>query len=849
MRELKSRLQEAKESQGKTEAWLVEVTKLSRGAVRSCLGGPSVPRADTVKRVSRSLKVRPGPLLELLKQARNEEKRRRTESRTWWDAGWSRKVLVNGANAQVREEDGRTSYFVTRSVPLRRRFSSQEARDQPSLLLRAEHQQIGFVGREPVLTTLREWRGPAGSGPAPVSVWLLHGPGGQGKSRLAIEFGRESRQKGWTVVQVRHGTDRSSGAAPEHASARKPGRQPEPVALLVIVDYAERWPQQDLIDFLSDCREQGTRRVRVLIIARSAGGWWSTPTRHLTDWGVPFGDLLLDPLDHDEGVDRPTLYARACEYFASAVDTGPPEGSRDLSGDGFSTVLAVHMAALADIEAGRRDEASPGSRAGISDYLMKREREHWEGLKKSGRVTVETDAFAQVVYTATLTGALPPDEARAALARVGIRSKELTASIVNDHAIAYPAHQFGTKLEPLHPDLFGEDFLALLLPADPALSLLSDDWAVDAPRRLIIGGTGDAPDGEDTPWTKPALITLIETARRWEHVTVRQLVPLLTDHPGLFLRAGSAALSRLADNRWIPEAVLDTIETRLPFNDVELEAAAAVLAERLTAFRLGCAGDDPYARVQVHRSLALRMEGIGEYARAAAEIRKDLEIRLRLTDMDESQLAEWALDLDWAGIIFHRNGDLQQALDASRKAAEIYTDLLGRLEPGNPELADKCRRRLTYALANISARQLPASVRRDTAYEGIRQSYLLIGEGDPTQDDVELAGCLQNLGNALRDLGEFEEAQLHLEKAVDIRRTQARRNFGRYAPLLASSFYALRAQYLMQRDMPLAAATTDGLVGILRQLAQANEAVYGNQLKQEEKVLRRFAGPDGPGPH
>ncbi|MFG2331486.1 tetratricopeptide repeat protein [Streptomyces sp. NPDC048604] len=680
---------------------------------------------------------------------------------------------------------------------------------------------------------------------------LLHGPGGQGKSRLAIQFGTESRRDGWTVLEVRHGNDHASGAAAADLRSGEHAGEPRGThGQLLIVDYAERWPQQDLIDFLSDCREQEGRRVRVLLIARSAGGWWSTPTRHLTDWRVPFDDLALLPLEQDEGVDRHTLYARACEFFGSALGTQPPGRPRDLGADGFSTVLSVHMAALADTEAARRGELPPGSRAGISAYLIMRERDHWERLSASGRVSIGPDVFAQAVYTATLTGALPPAEALVAVGRIGMDSHEPAAKVIKDHAVAYPAHRFGTVLQPLHPDLLGEDFLALLLPTEPAVSPLSDHWAIEAPRRLITGDVrrGDDRD-DDTPWAKSTLITLIETARRWEHVTTRQLVPLLVDRPRLFLQAGSAGIARLADNPWIPESVLDRFEAGLPMKDVELDAGAAVLTERLMAYRLDRAGDDAYARARLHRTFAHRLDGIGDYAKAAAEIRKDLEIRRRFPDMDDGQRAELAFGLDWAGIFFQRNGDRRQALEATSEAADIYRDLMARFETEDPELSNQYRRDLTYALANNAARWLPAGVRHELALEGVRHSHVVIGEGDPAQDGVELAGSLQNLGWALVELGRLDEALVRLEEAVAIRRVQTQRNFRFYGPLLDSALYALFGQYLRARALPKAHSVAEERVRVLRRLAEANEDLYGHSLVVAERHLRRLSGAAGPAPN
>ncbi|MGW6705081.1 hypothetical protein ACWGDE_09330 [Streptomyces sp. NPDC054956] len=110
------------------------------------------------------------------------------------------------------------------------------AREQPSQLLNTRYRQPGFVGRAELLADLMEWRG----GQTTSSGLLLHGPGGQGKSRVAGEFARECRDEGWTVYEVRHGNDRmarahtsvptvdseSKGLPRPWASRSRPARRP-----------------------------------------------------------------------------------------------------------------------------------------------------------------------------------------------------------------------------------------------------------------------------------------------------------------------------------------------------------------------------------------------------------------------------------------------------------------------------------------------------------------------------------------------------------------------------------------------------------------------------------------------
>lgn len=71
----------------------------------------------------------------------------------------------------------------------------------PSRLLAARYQVVDFLGRETELTELAAWRDDAGLG---LAVRLVHGPGGQGKTRLAAQFAQHCAETGWTVAQTAH---------------------------------------------------------------------------------------------------------------------------------------------------------------------------------------------------------------------------------------------------------------------------------------------------------------------------------------------------------------------------------------------------------------------------------------------------------------------------------------------------------------------------------------------------------------------------------------------------------------------------------------------------------------------
>jgi hypothetical protein len=131
----------------------------------------------------------------------------------------------------------------------------------PSWLLSARHRVISFRGREPELAALTGWRDRPVAG---VSVRLLHGPGGQGKTRLAAEFAEQSAAAGWSVAVARHRSEvAAAGGDDAHLTVRAPG-------LMLVVDYAERWPLADLITLIAQHHRAARTALRVLLLARPA---------------------------------------------------------------------------------------------------------------------------------------------------------------------------------------------------------------------------------------------------------------------------------------------------------------------------------------------------------------------------------------------------------------------------------------------------------------------------------------------------------------------------------------------------------------------------------------------------
>lgn len=168
----------------------------------------------------------------------------------------------------------------------------------PGELLDPRYEVVPFHGRVDELDELARWR----DGDAAFSVLLLHGPAGVGKTRLARHFAA--------------GSD------------------------VHVVDDA------DLVHHL-DLRER-----RVLLVARTAGWWWSAIRQRATGYRTAELALTSSPDEHA------TSFATACAHFAYALGlpipaTAPPDAP---------TLHDLHLAALVAVHGSPVDPSPPAGR-------------------------------------------------------------------------------------------------------------------------------------------------------------------------------------------------------------------------------------------------------------------------------------------------------------------------------------------------------------------------------------------------------------------------------------------------------------------------------------------------------
>ncbi|WP_367575187.1 tetratricopeptide repeat protein [Streptomyces griseoaurantiacus] len=728
-----------------------------------------------------------------------------------------------------------------------RPVSARVLAEQPSRLLRAVHQVVPFTGRRHDLDELARWR----DDPAPqLAVRLVHGPGGQGKTRLAARFADLSRQAAWTVWQT---TVNETDADPIATSPT-----PETgTGILLVVDYAERWPTPDLRRLLQEPLLHRTRApVRILLLARPAGIWWESLETWIDDTlDAPAESHPLLPLAGAPGA-RDDLFRQARDRFTDHLGLPPDQAARivpppDLDTDtDYAQVLTIHIAALAAVDARLHDESAPTNPARASAYLLKRERALWSALHQSPSQKLSTtpDAMGRAVLTATLTRPLARAHGQSALARIGLADSTAAANtLLDDHRYCYPPPQAdpartATVLEPLYPDRLGEDFLGLTTPAGPGTphpvpKAVTDDWAHRAAERLLH------PTSTNTaaPWTRDALTVLIETARRWPHIATGQLYPLLKKHPELALYAGSTALAALAGLDSLDLTVLEAIEPHLPEGrHTDLDVGIAAIAARLARHRLATT-HDPATRARIHQALAMRQSYAGLRDEALTAGQNALSAWRDLSRTDPAHYPGLAASLSNLGGLLSEEGRRKEALTATQEAVEIYR----RLAADNPATHDPD---LPASLSNLGAGLSEVGRHKDAlipTQEAV-EIYRRLAADNPAAYAPALARSLSNLGGLLSEVGRHKDALISTQEAVEIYRRLAADNPATHDPDLATSLSNLGASLSAVGRHKDALIPTQEAVEIYRRLAADNPAAHDPDLARS---LSNLAGLSEVGRH
>ena len=511
----------------------------------------------------------------------------------------------------------------------------------PSKLVHPRFCPVDLVGRDGEIGDLLTWA----SDPEPLSVRIIGGQGGSGKTRLGLQLCRILSSQGWGAGLLELEADEHGLRWLTSSSAPR----------LVVVDYAENRGQQleRLLEMASG-GQSPEAPLRILLLARRTGSDGTT-----VSLGGPPGDLteillhqaapplLLDRIPLD-GPARADLYQRAQQSFLGQPDA-PVTRQVDLESDVFSIPLMVLIAALPQVAA--ESLGTGPSRKRLLDALLEHEQRHWtpipEGGHRIGRKVIAATTLSPThdkAATATMLQAVVADfEHRPASDLYAV------AEWANENYPTDPTSASPTWVAPLEPDLVGEHLIAEALAVNDGehsftAALRADESAVARSLIVIERMVADRPELTDLlqQVLKIALPSLAELARDQTDRTRDAHLLLGQD-------LINAALLRLL--RQCQQLDPDAVEAAAALFDGRSQEsfALAPLVAELGAIRVGHdrerATISPAHVPDLARSLNNLSNRLGELGRTEeglAAITEAVEIRRRLA---EAQPAAYLPDL------------------------------------------------------------------------------------------------------------------------------------------------------------------------------------------------------------
>ncbi|MFG3117859.1 serine protease [Streptomyces sp. NPDC048197] len=352
-----------------------------------------------------------------------------------------------------------------------------------SYLLSARAQVVPMSGLDEQSDLLTRW---CHSGRR-VDVAAVTGTGGVGKTRLASEL-------------LRHLSEPQTGIDPPRPwsggfLSETPLRTAQYAALstanrpmLLIIDYAET--RLDQVDELLNvvCGSGGAAQpIRLLLLARDQGSWWQ-PFRRSHQATASMGAGLRVEVNDCIGSTAPeSAYEAARHAFAERIHilkragieddwdsaAATPAAARHAApAEGHSTVLTLHMTALADL----LTETNPAFAAygNPVDVLLAHEERYWRRIARTrdlgGVFHRQPGLLRTLVATQSLTGAGDRAEARAAIvAGLEIHHHGLPAGAGPDAhlvdaveemlAVLYPSGS-GARWGSIGPDLLAGEVIS-----------------------------------------------------------------------------------------------------------------------------------------------------------------------------------------------------------------------------------------------------------------------------------------------------------------------------------------------------------------------------------------------------
>jgi hypothetical protein len=580
----------------------------------------------------------------------------------------------------------------------------------PSELLQARFGVVGYVEVSGIRADLLDW---CTGGARRSAGRLVHGPGGLGKTRLLIEVAAALRRRGWTAGFLERPHEQFEATLKQRWQALDQlVAHGEDDGLLIVIDYAEG--RQDEVrrvaDRLSQRPETDTRPIRVMLLTRSAGEWWTTLHEDNPEVQRLFrgSGLAPDVIAIEEIASAPQrleLFQASLRAFGPplaaqgyVLPTGAPSPEhlrRIETGSGYTRSLAVQMEALLWLAA-----AAPEPGAPVDDLLgrvLGFERSHWRKLLGTLDEVGVRDVARGVAQVTAVHGVSSRGSAERLLMADDFYHGQRTARVAVDPVVRNLSRVYGRPdggLAHLEPDLIGEHHVATV--GDVELLDGCLHWIATEPpdaqeqqrRRDLVTVLQRATQPEHGAGAAGRAITLLDylvSAHLKSLATA--MVAVMIDTPGALAERLQRHIETLDDES------LGAIDTALPLQSLSLmhlslhvAVRRAALARELLA-AADAAGDatgEPRESILHHLAaragtLGIRLSNLGRREEALAASQEAVELYRRLAaSRPDAFLPDLARSVSATSDILAALNRPMEAAQAAHQALEILAPFVER---------------------------------------------------------------------------------------------------------------------------------------------------------------------------
>ncbi len=379
-------------------------------------------------------------------------------------------------------------------------------------------------------------------------------------------------------------------------------------------------------------------RVRLLLLARTAGEWWDRFRGASAETEGLLADCPvheLEPLAPD-GERRDAEFALARAEFAAALSVPSPAGPAP-SLPGGATVLTVHVAALASVLQSGAAALPELEGERLETVLLRHERRYWERAAAEAGLTLRSATLARLVAVAALCGA---DDFADAERVIGALRETTDLRTEERDAVAgwlrglYPADS--SYWGALQPDRLGEHLVAVeaARPApfvEPVVDgLLAGGGVPQVVHALRVLARAAVNDGGTA-----GRLTDLVAARPVELAGAAARLATEVERPGPLV----AALRRVIGDPSVPDADLAGLGEDLhPFSQV-LSGVRLDWTTRMVDARRADPEGDPRDLAQLMMGMPGHRARTGDLGAAFADI---TDLRRLVNGLEASTARDWA---------------------------------------------------------------------------------------------------------------------------------------------------------------------------------------------------------------